>query len=180
MARTRSFAPLGRRPIFHGRVIELWLERWRGPHGRELAREQVVHPGAVAILPVTARGTFLFVRQFRAAARQRLLEIPAGTLERRESPIQCARRELREEVGRAARRWRKLGVIYTAPGFCNEVIHLFEARELRPAAGEPDADEEIEVVELSAGEVRRAVKRGTLQDGKSLSALYLSGRCALR
>jgi ADP-ribose pyrophosphatase len=82
---------------------------------------------------VTSRGTYLFIRQFRAAARGWLLESPAGTLEAGESPLACARRELVEEVGFAARKWRKLGSIFVAPGYTTELIHIYEARELLPS-----------------------------------------------
>jgi len=172
---SKSYRLLGRRTIYTGRILRMDLERWRAPEGLVFARENLVHPGAVAILPITAKGTFLLVRQFRAAARRVLLEIPAGTLEPGESPLACARRELTEEVGRAGRRWRKLGAIYTAPGFCTEIIHLYEATGLTPKQGQPDEDESIEVVELSRAALARAVRDGTIQDGKSLSAILLSG-----
>jgi ADP-ribose pyrophosphatase len=175
VASSNGYRLLGRRTLYRGRIVRLDLERWRAPAGLVFARENIVHPGAVAILPITAKGTFLLVRQFRSAARRVLLEIPAGTLEVGEKPLACARRELAEEIGQAARRWRKLGAIYTAPGFCSEIIHLFEATGLTPRHADPDEDEAIEVVELSRAELARAVSRGTIRDGKSLSAILLSG-----
>ncbi|HEX6882918.1 MAG TPA: NUDIX hydrolase [Planctomycetota bacterium] len=108
----------------------------------------VEHPGAVAIAPVTESGELVLVRQYRHAAREVLLELPAGRLEPGEEPLAAARRELAEETGRSARRWRALATFLPAPGFCSERIHLFEARELEPVPQHLDPDEDLEVVLL--------------------------------
>ncbi|NUN50951.1 MAG: NUDIX hydrolase [Candidatus Brocadiae bacterium] len=176
MPRSRGFALTRSRALISGRVFRLHEETWRGPDGRTFSRHTILHPGAVAILPVTAKGTFLLIRQFRAAARGWLLEIPAGTLEAGERPLACAKRELIEETGFAARTWKRLGAIFVAPGYSNEVIHLFEASGLSPAHAEQDEDEHIELEEMTRAELRRAVARGRIRDGKSLSAIHLSGR----
>ena len=173
---SRTFQLLNSRTLHPGRIVRLDRETWRAPDGSTFSRETLIHPGAVAILPLTARGTFLFLRQFRAAARGWLLEIPAGTLEKGESPLACAKRELIEETGFAARTWKRLGSILVAPGYTTEVIHIFEARDLRPAHAEQDEDEHIEVEEMTRTEVARAAKNGKIRDGKSLSAMLLSGR----
>lgn len=171
----RDFRLTGSRTVRKNRVYRVDEETWRAPDGSTFRRDTIVHPGAVAILPVTAKGSYLFIRQFRAAARGWLLEIPAGTLEAGESPLACARRELVEEIGFAARRWRKLGSIFVAPGYTTEVIHIYEARDLRPAFAEQDEDEHIETVELSKRQVVDAVRRGRIRDGKSVSAVHLAG-----
>jgi len=171
----RDFRLLASKTVRTNRVFRVDDEKWRAPDGKSFRRDTIVHPGAVAILPVTAKGTYLFIRQFRAAARGWLLEIPAGTLEAGESPLACARRELVEEVGFAARKWRKLGSIFVAPGYTTEVIHIFEARELLPSFAEQDEDELIETVELTRRQVANAVKRGRIRDGKSVSAVHLAG-----
>lgn len=170
----RDFRLVASKTVRRSRVFRIDEETWRAPDGSSFRRDTLVHPGAVAILPVTARGTMLFIRQFRAAARGWLLEIPAGTLEAGESPLACAKRELVEEVGFAARTWRKLGSIFVAPGYTTEVIHLYEARGLSPAHAEQDDDEHIEPVELSPAAVGRAVRAGRIRDGKSLAALLLA------
>jgi ADP-ribose diphosphatase len=170
-ARTLRFTQLGARTLQRARTFRLDDERWRGPDGHEFRRQTVVHPGAVAIVPIGPRGELLLIRQFRAAARGWLLEFPAGTLEPGEAPLACARRELREETGFAARRWRRLGSVFTAPGFCTEVIHLFAARDLRPAPLTQDADEWIEVVPMRVQDALRAVRTGRIRDAKTLSAL---------
>ncbi len=170
-----GFTLLRHRRLASGRVFDVHEETWRAPDGTRFTRQNILHPGAVAVLAFSAPDRVLLVRQFRAAVRRRLLEIPAGTLEPGETPLACARRELIEEVGFAARRWRKLGAVYTAPGFCTEVIHLYRAWDLRPAQAEQDDDEQIEMVEMTLREVRAAVRSGRLRDSKSLSALFLAG-----
>lgn len=169
----RGFRLLESKPLFRGRVFSLAQERWRGPGDREFARECIVHPGAVLIVPFLDSKTVLAIRQFRSAARRWLLEFPAGTLERGETPLACARREVIEEVGHRARTWRKLGGVFTAPGFCTEYIHLYEARDLTPAAGELDADEHIEVVPFTLRALRAQARAGRIHDAKTLSALAL-------
>jgi ADP-ribose pyrophosphatase len=173
--KSRDFRLLASKTVRTSRVFRIDDETWRAPDGKTFQRDTIIHPGAVAILPVTAKGTYLFIRQFRAAARGWLLEIPAGTLEAGESPLACAKRELIEEVGFAARKWRKLGAIFVAPGYTTELIHIFEARDLVPAHAEQDEDEHIETAELTKKQVLEAVKRGRVRDGKSVAAVQLAG-----
>jgi ADP-ribose pyrophosphatase len=137
--------------------------------------EAVRHPGAVVILPVSPSGELLMIRQFRPALGAAILEFPAGTLEMGEAPLECARREIVEEVGHQAGAMRELGILYPAPGFCDEKQFLFVATELSPASAAQDEDEIIEVVPLSVGAVRAAIKSGQLNDAKSIAAFYRAG-----
>jgi ADP-ribose pyrophosphatase len=171
----RGFALLRDRRLLRSRVYRVHEQEWRGPDGRRFTRDVVVHPGAVAVLAEPAPGRVLLIRQFRVPARGWLLEIPAGTLEAGETPLACARRELIEETGFRARRWRKLGAVWPVPGYCTERIHLYRAWSLEPARAACDEDEHIRVVEMTVGEVSAAVRSGRLADGKSLAALLLSG-----
>ena len=116
------------------------------PNGLKKRISKVVHPGAVVIVPRTATGNFLLLRQYRAVIEQYLYEFPAGTLELDERPEICAHRELAEEAGCEAKSWRKLGVIYPAPGFCTEQQHIFLAWNLSPKKLDGDLDEIIEVL----------------------------------
>jgi ADP-ribose pyrophosphatase len=166
-----EFALVKERYVLRSRVFAVRRESWHEASGNSYQRDTIVHSGAVAILPFDKRGRIVLIRQFRAAVREWLLEIPAGTLERGESPLKCAKRELIEETGFAARTWRKLGCVYTTPGFCTERIHLFEARNLRPATAEKDEDERIEVAAMSLAHIRRAVRAGAICDAKTLAAL---------
>ena len=142
------------------------------PNGSRHAHETIEHPGAVVILPITTRGTILFVEQYRPSIRRSILELPAGTLEVGEDPAVCASRELMEEIGMAPGSLRSLGTLYPAPGFCNEIQHLFVARELREAQATPDPDEFITVVELEPTRLQEAVATGRLVDSKSLALIF--------
>jgi len=166
-----GFRRLKQRTILKARVFSIRQESWRGPDGNSFERQTVVHPGAVAIVPVDRQGRILLIKQFRPAAGETLLEIPAGTLEKGERPLACAKRELVEEIGFAAKKWKKLGEIYTAPGFCNELIHLYKAWDLRPAFAEKDEDEHIDVAPLTLPQIRRAIRAGRIRDAKTKSAL---------
>ncbi|MBE7465728.1 MAG: NUDIX hydrolase [Planctomycetes bacterium] len=166
-----TFRRLKRKTLHRARVFTLDTETWRGPDGRTFERQTIVHPGAVAIVPFDEDGRILMIRQFRPAVERFLLEIPAGTREAGESPLLCAKRELAEETGFAAESWRKLGAVYTAPGFCNEKILLYKAWDLYPKHAEQDEDEHITPVALTPAQVKQAVRKGKICDAKTLSAL---------
>ncbi len=138
-------------------------------------RAAVVHGGAVALLPITAQGEFVMVRQFRHCIEETLLEVCAGTLESGEDPLVCADRELREETGFRAQKLTKIGAIYSAPGFCTEKLHCYLAEGLEPAPLPPDADEQIDLVMLPPAEFARRVASGEICDAKTLAcwAFYL-------
>ena len=134
-----------------------------------VTREVIDHPGAVVIVPVED-DHLLMVRQPREAVEEYTLELPAGKLDRGEDPLECARRELAEEVGRAASSWRDLGGFYTAPAILTEFIHCFIATGLTPASGAAaDEDEAIEVVEWPLAELGRAIDE--VRDAKTLIGL---------
>jgi len=160
------------RTIYKGRVLRLHVDRVRLPSGRVTAREIVEHPGAAAIIPILDNGKLLVVKQYRAATRRELMEIPAGTLEPSESPISCAKRELIEETGYAAKRIRKLFSCYLAPGYSTEKIHFFLATRIVPAKGRQEEDELIATQTINLREALRAIERGKIQDAKTISALY--------
>ncbi len=174
-SRTSRFRRLKRKTVYSGRVFDVQSETWRDAKGSTVTRESVVHPGAVAILPFTSADRVLMIRQFRMPVGVWIWEVPAGTLEKRETPLQCAKRELIEEVGYAARKWKKLGTIFTTPGFCTEVMHLYRAWDLTPCRGEADDDEYIRVREMSLEEVLNAARTGRLRDSKSMATLLLHG-----
>jgi len=164
-----SFQLLKSKEVLKARVFTLCNQTWRGPNG-PFTRQVILHPGAVAMVPFDAKGRILMIKQFRPSVNSDLLEIPAGTLEKGERPLPCAKRELMEEIGFAASKWKQLGEVYTAPGFCSERIVLFKAWDLTPQKAKGDEDEFIEVVPMTPREVRRAVRSGKIHDAKSLSA----------
>ncbi|MCR4405134.1 MAG: NUDIX hydrolase [Candidatus Acetothermia bacterium] len=159
--------------LYSGRLLRLELLRLAEPSGQIHEREVVRHPGAVAIVSLLGERVLL-VRQYRAPVGKELWELPAGTLEPGESPLECAKRELEEETGYLAREWRKLAEFYTTPGFCDERMVLFLAKGLEPAAGrKPAEDESIELREFTLAEVERLLRRGELEDAKTIVGLLL-------
>lgn len=168
------FSVRSSREICRGRVIR-WIDTLvRLPDGRETTFHVIEHPGAVAVVPRFDNGDVLLIRQFRVPARRELFEIPAGTLEPRERPGATARRELIEETGYRARSFVKIAEFYTAPGFCTELMHLYEARGLSPAYAPADEDEVIEPVRVSRGEAMRMIERGRIRDAKSIVGLLMT------
>jgi ADP-ribose pyrophosphatase len=150
-----------------GRRIAVRVDEVERSDGHRTTREVVEHPGAVAIVAWDGR-RIAMVRQWRHATAETLLEIPAGTLEPDEPPDATARRELAEEVNLAAARWDRGPTFYTAPGFCDERMHLYLATDLSPTAAEADADEILEPLWLTLDEAREAVARGDVRDAKTL------------
>jgi len=161
---------------FRGKLIGLRVDTVELPSGRRTKREIVEHRGAIAVVAIDAEERVLLVRQFRKAVEEALLEIPAGTLEAAEDPLDCARRELEEETGFAADTWRKLGFFYTSPGFCTEGMHVYLATGLRPSSREPDEDEIIEVVTVPVSEVTALITGGEIRDAKSIAGLLMALR----
>jgi ADP-ribose pyrophosphatase len=161
--------------VFKGRVFRVYAEALLLPSGRTVKREIVRHPGSVAILVLDEEGGVLLLRQFRQAVGRRIWEIPAGTLEPGEQVLGSARRELREETGYRARRWRKLTSILASPGILDERLHLYAAWDLVAGSSRPEADEEIECHWVRLARASAMVRDGTLSDAKSVCALlYLS------
>ena len=170
----REYRRLDRTHAFHGRRIDVYVDRIELPDGREVVREVVHHPGAVAIVPALKTGDVLLVRQARPAVDRELWEIPAGTLEADEPAADSARRELREETGYVASDWTALGVFFTSPGICDEQMSLFLARDLT-RVGEFDPREISLCRPFRPEELRTMVACGEIQDAKTLIGLYATG-----
>lgn len=156
--------------VFDGRLLKLDVLKVKLDNGRRARREIVRHPGAVAIWARAPDGRFVFVRQFRKAIEQELLEVVAGTLEIGETPEACARREIREETGYAVKTLMPLGFIFTAPGFCTERITIFYSELTGGGATDPDPDECLDVVLLDEATWKAMMSRGTVQDAKTWAA----------
>ena len=154
------------RMVYDGKLFDVTIERW-GDHEREI----VEHPGAVAIVAVDTDGMVALVRQLREAARKELLELPAGTLEEGEQPLDSARRELEEETGLTGGAWRELAAFYTTPGFCRERMHLFAAEGVESGPASPEEDGQLELIRWRVQDV--AARLGEIEDAKTLAGLLL-------
>jgi len=165
-----------RRVVYKGRIIRLVQDTLQAD-GRRLVRETVQHPGSVVVVPITDDGRIVFVRQYRRAVGLTLLELPAGTLDHQgELPAACARRELEEETGWRARRWRRLGRFYPAPGFLDEQMVMFLAEGLVQTAAHPEPDELIEPVVLSFRQALAGIASGRICDAKSIIGILFAQR----
>ena len=151
--------------------MHLDVDRVVEPSGMEVEREVVRHPGAAVLLPVTADRRVILIRQFRYAAGEILLEVPAGTIDPGESPEQTARRELVEETGYHAQRLEKLAEFFPSPGILAECMHLFLATELVKREASPDADESLELVELPWERALSLEPGKDVRDAKTIVAL---------
>jgi ADP-ribose pyrophosphatase len=154
--------------IYRGRVFGVRQDRVVEPGGVRVIRDVVTHTGSVVLLPVFPDGRILLVRQYRHAVGQFLWELVAGRIEPQERPIVAARRELLEETGYTARRFRKLLDVFPTPGFVSERMLVYLATGLRPGPAQPESDERITARRFRAAELERMIRRGTLRDAKSI------------
>ena len=139
--------------------------------GRLVQREVIVHPGAVVILPILADGSIVLIRNYRFAAEDTLLELPAGTLEAGEDPQDCAARELEEETGYRAEQIEPLGEFFTSPGILSERMRAYLATGLSEVGQNLDDTEEIEVEIMRPDKIRQLIVDGQLIDGKTIAVL---------
>lgn len=165
-----------RQLLHRGRVFDFTLETITLENDETVTLEVIRHPGAAAIVAMTDTGALLLLRQYRHAVGGTIWEIPAGTLNDGESPEDCARRELIEETGYAARTWKRLGEITPVPGYSDERIHLFLATDLSPDRQRLDRDELIQVRSVSVQDALEMIDDGRIQDAKSIAALALAHR----
>lgn len=173
-----------RRIVHQGRFMTFRVDTIEDPQGKRHTREIVEHPGAVCVIPVDGEDVLL-VRQWRTPVERVVLELPAGTLDRLpdgsvEDPDEAAPRELAEETGFRAGLWRKLGRFWTAPGFTEELMHLYLATDLQPLDDYrgPDVDEFLDLVRTPWREAVAAAERGEVEDAKTLVGLLWLARLA--
>jgi len=160
------------RHVYQGRVVDLRIEEVGLPNGYMATLEIVHHPGAAAIVAVDDAGAVVLIHQYRHAVGGFIWEVPAGTLAAGEAPQACAERELREETGLVGADWLPLGSIVTTPGFCDERIHLFLARELSAATQVLDQDEVLTVSRVPLSRAIAMIRDGEIGDAKSIAALH--------
>lgn len=160
--------------VFDGRLLHVKRDTVLLPNGHKTTREWVKHPGAAAVIPVMDDGRVIMVRQYRYPVRRVTLEIPAGKLDvPGEDPLNCAKRELKEETGFTASKYTKLFSLATTVGFSDEWIHIYMAEGLSAGEQCPDEDEFINVVRLPLERAVEMVKDNTIVDGKTVTAVLL-------
>jgi ADP-ribose pyrophosphatase len=169
-----SSTEIQRTPIFW-----VTLDRAIDPGGFEIKRAIVQHSGSAVMMPVDDRGRILLVKQYRLPARAYLWELPAGRLDKGETPLQAAKRELREETGYSANKWRKIATFFPSPGFLAEKMTIFLATGLLQGKSEPMEDERIEVGWFSARQVAEMLDAGKIIDAKTMIG-YCRYRAALK
>jgi len=167
------------REVYHGPAFRVTADEVLEPSGVRTRRDIVHHSGSVVILAIEEEGgsepCVLLERQYRHAARQMLWELPAGRIDEGENDLGAAKRELLEETGYSASRWRRILHFYASPGFLAEAMNLYFARGLRPGPAQPEADEVIQVRMVLLSAAVRMVMRGTIKDGKTIAGiLWLS------
>jgi ADP-ribose pyrophosphatase len=160
--------------VYKGNYLEYHRDHVQLPNGKITTREYLHHPGAIAVVPLLDNGDVVMVKQFRYATGSVVLEIPAGKLEPGEDPLDAARRELIEEISFEPGQMIHLTSVWTTPGFTDEIIHLYLAKDLKPCPGQMDADEFLETVTLSKAELLAYLNNPEVIDGKTALALALT------
>lgn len=171
-ARAEPLKKEGSKLVYRGEIFSVRRETFQYEDGSRAMREVVVHPGAVFVIPHDGRVLYMVEQPREAVDAPALFELPAGKLDvEGETPLECAQRELGEEIGKSAGDWRQLKTFYTSPGFTNERVWLFLATELYDAPERRHTDERIEIVEVPLSEIDRAIER--CEDAASLIGLML-------
>lgn len=159
--------------IHEGKVLTFTIDKVRLPGGKESVREVVLHNGGVTIIAQPEPDKVVLVRQFRYAIGKAFWELPAGTLNKNEDPVQAAKRELKEETGYIAGKLESMGIVYPLPGYSTEVLYFFKATDLIDDEPEPDPDENIEAKVFELKQVWKMIKDGEIRDGKTIAGISL-------
>lgn len=161
--------------VFEGKVFSVKVDDIKYNGSGNLATRQVaVHPGGAVVIPLKSDGKIIFVKQFRYPHLEFVIELPAGKLDKGEDPEKCAIRELKEETGFSSEKIVKLGKIYTTPGFCNEVLHIYLAEKLTEGEhAREEGEEDMELLEMTLEEAEAKIRNGEIVDAKTISGLMM-------
>lgn len=165
--------------IYSGKIFDLIVDEILYPSGNKSVREVAAHPGGAVVVPVLGNNDIILVKQYRYPIRQFVYELPAGKLNPGEDPAACACRELEEETGYQAARWKKLTAIYTTPGFCNEQLHLYLATDLSKSERGQQLEEgeaSLTVENIPLRRVIEMIEKGEIVDGKTICGILLAER----
>lgn len=164
---------INREKIFKGKIFTVAEDTIEFPNGTQTKWDVLLHEGAAAIVPIDNDGKIILVAQYRCVKDGLILEIPAGKLEKDEDPALCAARELEEETGYKPKQVTKIGSIYSAVGFSDEVVEIFVAKGLEPGKMNLDEDEYVVVKKFTLQEVIDMIISGEIKDSKTISAIFL-------
>jgi len=162
--------------LYEGKIINLRVDTVELPDKKYSKREIVEHSGAAAVVPLTMDGHVILIKQFRKPIEEIIYEIPAGRLETKETPRNCALRELAEETGYTVGSLEELVTFYPSPGFSNEVIYIYIARDLTEGNAKPDEDEYLEIMKFPLEEALKMIEDGTIKDSKTIIGLLMAAR----
>ena len=168
----KKYRVFEKKVIFSKGPIRLIDCKVQTPHGKVLSRQVLEHPGCVVMIPRTATGKYILVRQYRFPLEKYLWEFPAGGREPGETFSHAASRELTEEIGMMPGKLKKLLAFYPTPGVSGEKMHVFLAWRLKPALAQKDEDEDFELGTFSIPEIGRMIRRGEIVDGKTLIGFF--------
>lgn len=157
--------------VYDGKLLQVHRDIVALPDGSEEVREVIRHPGAAVVVPHLGHGRLVLVRQFRYALNRETLEFPAGRLDPQEDPLDCARRELAEETGYLAGKWRHLFSLHPAPGYTDERLEIYLAEDLSTGESHPDDDERVQLIEASFDQLVDWFQQGKITDSKTCAAL---------
>jgi len=160
--------------IFEGKIIKLFFDKVMLPNKKFATREKVWHPGAVAVVPLTSENEIILIKQYRYPVEEVLIEIPAGKLDKNEDPVDCAKRELQEEVGAVGGNMVHLTSFHTTPGFSNEFLHLYLAINFEKKENNPDEDEFLQILSVPVKECIGWVLEGKIKDAKSIIGILMA------
>ncbi|MCX5687906.1 MAG: NUDIX hydrolase [Candidatus Omnitrophica bacterium] len=159
--------------IYKGRLLHLAIGKELLPNGYLAQFEIIKHPGAALVVPFLAKDKIILLKQLRPVINSYIYELPAGTLDKNELPLSCAKREIIEETGYAAKKFTKLGEIYPVPGYSTEKIAVFKAEKLTKRHRIPEQDEVIENFRFNKKKIKKLFKSGKIVDAKTICALVL-------
>jgi len=163
--------------VFKGKKVRVEVDRLENEETQhEVIREMVIHPGAVVILPVMEDGRVLLIRNHRYSVHQILIELPAGTLEKGEDPMNCAGRELLEETGYLAGKLQRISAFYSSPGILTEKLYAFAAYHLEKKVTALEEGEEIEIMPTLFDDALKMIDSGEIMDGKTIATLLMYER----
>jgi ADP-ribose pyrophosphatase len=161
--------------VFKGKVFDVKVDKIEYDSGNKGIREVAVHPGGAVVVALKDDGKIIMVNQFRYPLQKKIFELPAGKLDYNEDPYNCAVRELEEETGYKAKKVEKLGQIFTTPGFCTEILHIYIAKELiQGDHNREEGEQGMEVFEFTRPEIEEKIMNGEITDSKTICGIYLA------